>query len=72
MLLVMTHTILGGGAHTKVFPIWVHHVLAICTLLLSAYTVIVETRLLIGNHMLGHHVAREFERKRGSGVTEEG
>src|SRR5262245_45223124 len=29
MVVVMTHTILGGGAHTKVFPLWVHHILAI-------------------------------------------
>jgi hypothetical protein len=64
MLIVMAHTILGGGAHTHVFPIWVHHVLAIVTILFSAYAVVVETRLLIQNHLLGHHVARLFEAKR--------
>lgn len=64
MLIVMTHTILGGGAHTHVFPIWIHHVLAICTVLFSLYAVAVETRLLIQNHLLGHHVSRLFEAKR--------
>lgn len=64
ILVVMTHTILGGGAHTKVFPIWVHHVLAIFTLAFSAYAVAVETQLLIRNHLLGHEVARQFEAKR--------
>lgn len=64
MLLVMAQTILGGGAHTKVFPVWVHHVQGIVTVVFSAYAVAVETRLLIQNHLLGHNVARMFEAKR--------
>jgi hypothetical protein len=64
MLIVMAHTILGGGAHTRMFPILVHHALAIFTLLFSAYALSVETRLLIQSHLLGHQVARSFEAKR--------
>lgn len=64
MLIVMAHTILGGGAHTKVFPVYIHHMSAIFTLLFSAYTTALEVQLLIRNHLLGHHVSQLFERKR--------
>jgi hypothetical protein len=63
MIVVMTHTILGGGAHTKMFPIRVHEILAIFTLILNGYAVVMEVRYLILNHLLGHHVARLFEKK---------
>ena len=62
MLLVMAQTILGGGAHTKVFPAWVHEVQGILTLMVSAIAVYLETRYLILNHLLGHDVAKQFER----------
>lgn len=64
IVLVMAQTILGGGAHTKVFPVWVHLALGIVTVVFSAYAVAVETRLLIQNHLLGHNVARMFEAKK--------
>lgn len=61
MLLVMAQTILGGGAHTKVFPAWVHEVQGIMTLLVSAFALYLEIRYLILNHLLGHEVAKQFE-----------
>ncbi len=61
MLLVMAQTVLGGGAHTKVFPSWVHEIQGIITLLVSAIAVYLETRSLILNHLLGHEVAKQFE-----------
>jgi hypothetical protein len=61
MLIVMLHTILGGGAHTHVFPLRVHEVLAIITVLFTLYAVATEIRYLIYNHLLGHQVAEEFE-----------
>lgn len=60
--LVMTQTILGGGVHTRVLPIWLHNVLGIITLAFGAYTVYIETMYLIRNHLLGHDVVRRFER----------
>jgi hypothetical protein len=67
MLLVMAQTILGGGAHTKVFPAWVHEIQGIVTLLVSAFAVYLEVRYLILNHILGHHVAQQFEEKNAVG-----
>lgn len=64
MVLVMLHTILGGGAHTRVFPLWVHEALAIVVLLFVLYAVATEIVYLISNHMLGHQVAEEFEANR--------
>jgi hypothetical protein len=61
MLMVMLQTILGGGVHTHVFPAWFHFSLGVLTLLISAYATYLEVRYLIANHLLGHHVAREFE-----------
>lgn len=61
IVIVMLHTILGGGAHTRAFPLWVHEGLAIFTLLLTVYAVAAEIRYLIYNHLLGHRVAQEFE-----------
>jgi len=63
MLLVMAQTILGGGAHTRVFPVWVHEVQGILTLLVSTIAVYIEIRYLILNHLLGHQVAKQFEEK---------
>jgi hypothetical protein len=62
MLVVMAQTILGGGAHTRVFPLWVHAAQGIFTLLVSIFAVYIEVRYLILNHLLGHDVAREFEK----------
>jgi hypothetical protein len=67
MLLVMAQTILGGGAHTKVFPGWVHEAQGILTLVVSAIAVYIETRYLILNHLLGHQVAKQFEEKTAAG-----
>ena len=61
MVIVMLNTILGGGAHTHVFPVYVHHLLAVFAILTNAYAVYLEVRFLIANHLLGHRVAREFE-----------
>jgi hypothetical protein len=59
--LVMSQTILGGGIHTKVLPLWIHDVLGILTIVFSAYVVYLETQYLVRNHLLGHNVARLFE-----------
>jgi hypothetical protein len=61
MIAVMANTILGGGAHTHAFPLYVHHALAVLAILTNAYAVYLEVRFLIANHLLGHRVAREFE-----------
>lgn len=61
MVFVMANTILGGGAHTKTFPLVVHHALSVFTILINAYAVYLETKYLIANHLLGHRVASEFE-----------
>jgi amino acid transporter len=61
MLFVMAQTILGGGVHTGVFPTWFHLGLGFIAILVSAYATYLEVRYLIANHLLGHHVAREFE-----------
>jgi len=65
MTLVMLNTILAGGAHTKVFPLWIHHVLALLAVSVNAFVVYLEVRYLIVNHLLGHRVAREYERMKG-------
>jgi hypothetical protein len=61
MILVMTQTILGGAVHTRLIAPWVHFVLGITAVLMSAFAAYFEIRYLISNHLLGHHVAREFE-----------
>jgi cytochrome c biogenesis protein CcdA len=63
VLVVMANTILGGGAHTKVFPIQVHEYLSIGTLLFNLFAVIVEVRCLIANHLLGHRVSELYSAK---------
>ena len=62
MVMVMLQTILGGGAHTKALPLWVHVVLGFLTMLLSSFAIFLEIHCLIGNHLLGHQAAREFEK----------
>jgi hypothetical protein len=64
MVIVMLHTILGGGAHTRIFPLWVHEGLAIITLFFTIYAIVSEIRYLIYNHLLGHQVAQEFEARK--------
>jgi hypothetical protein len=61
MLMVMAQTILGGGLHTHMFPAWFHFTFGLITLAVSAFATYLEVRYLIANHLLGHHVAREFE-----------
>ena len=61
MVAVMAQTILGGGVHTRMFPVWFHFGLGLATLLTSGWATYLEVRYLIANHVLGHHVAREFE-----------
>jgi hypothetical protein len=63
MLVVMAQTILGGGAHTRVFPGWVHEAQAIFTFLVSIFAVYIEIRYLILNHLLGHQVAKQYGEK---------
>jgi hypothetical protein len=63
MLLVMANTILAGGTHTKMFSAEFHHWFSIITLAFNTYVVYLEIRYLIENHLLGHRVAREFERR---------
>jgi cytochrome c biogenesis protein CcdA len=64
MIVVMAQTILGGGAHTKAFPLWVHLWLGIFAFAISVIATIVEIRILIANHLLGHRVARQYESKK--------
>jgi hypothetical protein len=61
MIVVMAQTILGGGVHTGMFPVWFHFGLGAAALLISGWASYLEIRYLIANHLLGHHVAREFE-----------
>jgi hypothetical protein len=68
MLMVMLQTILGGGAHTKAFPLWIHLVLGIAALLVSFVAVYNEIRFLIAGHLLGHRVAREYEASTRAGA----
>ncbi|HSE40849.1 MAG TPA: hypothetical protein VLH08_08790 [Acidobacteriota bacterium] len=63
MLVVMAQTILGGGAHTRVFPVWVHEAQAVFTLVVSFIAVFIEIRYLILNHLLGHQVAQQYGQK---------
>jgi len=67
MTLVMLNTILAGGAHTRAFPEWIHHVLALLAVLSNAFVVYLEVRYLIANHLLGHRVARDYERMKDKG-----
>jgi len=67
MILVMLNTILAGGAQTKAFPVWIHHALALLAVLVNSFVVYVEVRYLIANHLLGHRVAREYERMKDKG-----
>lgn len=64
MFIVMLHTILGGGAHTRAFSPRIHEYLAIFTLLFVSASVVIGIRYLIYSHLLGHEVSREFELKR--------
>jgi hypothetical protein len=61
MIAVMAQTILGGGVHTRMFPVWFHFGLGLVALLISGWASYLEVRYLIANHVLGHNVAREFE-----------
>ena len=61
MIAVMAQTILGGGVHTRMFPVWFHFGLGLAALFISGWATYLEVRYLIANHVLGHHVAREFE-----------
>jgi cytochrome c biogenesis protein CcdA len=61
MTLVMMQTILGGGVHTRVLPVWFHDALGILMLSASVCAVYFETFYLIKNHLLGHDVSRLFE-----------
>src|SRR5262249_3965957 len=63
VLVVMANTILGGGAHTKVFPISVHEYLSIGTLGFNFLAVVVEVQCLIANHLLGHQVSELYTAK---------
>jgi hypothetical protein len=64
MLAVMTQTILGGGVHTRLFPVWFHFSFGLAAVVISGWASYLEIRYLIANHLLGHHVAREFETRR--------
>ena len=61
MLAVMVQTILGGGVHTRMFAVWFHVGLGLAAVFISGWASYLEIRYLIANHLLGHHVAREFE-----------
>lgn len=64
MVLVMLQTILGGGVHTRILPVWFHDILGALMLGVSSYAVYFETLYLIKNHLLGHDIARMFEAKK--------
>lgn len=61
VLAVMANTVLAGGAHTHMFPLWVHNVLSIFALAFNAYAVYLEVRYLIIIHLLGHKVAQLYD-----------
>lgn len=61
-LAVMANTILAGGAHTKVFPLWIHTALSVVALAFNAYAVYLEVRYLIITHLLGHKVAQLYSK----------
>lgn len=63
MIAVMAQTILGGGVHTRMFPVWFHFGFGLLAVLISGWASYLEIRYLIANHILGHHVAREFEKE---------
>lgn len=61
VLAVMANTVLAGGAHTHVFPLWIHTALSILALSFNAYAVYLEVRYLIVIHLLGHKVAQLYD-----------
>jgi hypothetical protein len=69
MLIMMLHTILGGGAHTRAFSPRIHEYLAIFTLFFVSAAVTFGVRYLIYSHLLGHKVAMEFELKKSREAT---
>ena len=60
MLLVMTTFILGGGAHTRAMPSWIHSGLGYLTVAYSLLALLVEGRLLFAQNRLVNQFQREL------------
>jgi hypothetical protein len=67
LLLVMANFILGGAAHTRALPAWVHEGLAWLTLAVCLLTLWREYRVLGENNRL---IAEAATRRRGAGETQ--
>ena len=62
ILLTMAQFILGGGTHTRVVPVWVHHILGWATLLSNTYCFALEAKYLVSNSRLMNSVYRKVGR----------
>ena len=60
--LTMAQFILGGGVHTKVLPVWLHHILAWLAFGSNVYCFLLETKYLVSNARLMSSVYRAVER----------
>ena len=58
ILITMTQFILGGGTHTRVIPVWVHHILGWAALFSNVYCFALEAKYLVSNSRLMNSVYR--------------
>jgi hypothetical protein len=59
ILVTMAQFILGGGTHTRVIPVWVHHILGWAALLSNIYCFALEAKYLVSNSRLMNSVYRK-------------
>jgi hypothetical protein len=59
ILITMAQFILGGGTHTRVIPVWVHHILGWAALLSNIYCFALEAKYLVSNSRLMNSVYRK-------------
>jgi hypothetical protein len=62
ILLTMAQFILGGGTHTRVVPVWVHHILGWAAFLSNSYCFALEAKYLVSNSRLLNSVYRKVGR----------
>ena len=62
ILWTMVATILGGGAHTRAIPGWVHGVIGLAAVASNLYLFIVQIRYLALNNMLMQEVAVQVDK----------
>lgn len=72
MLAVILGEMLGGGAHVRAFPAWVHWVSAWAAVALNAVTLEVERRALVENTALGEATNRRLAELVTPGFLREG